>query len=96
MKNNNIEKQLEKDTTYINTCKTKYFFIGFITGIIPFILIIIILNSLSNLTTPFKESLVIVGLITAFINGLTLKRLSFIKLNELLDLKYHDISLQKK
>lgn len=61
MKDNNIE-----------IMKNKYFFIGFIVGIIPFVILLTML-SIDRFPNIFKATLIIVALITATINGYILR-----------------------
>lgn len=61
MKDNNIE-----------IMKNKYFFIGFIVGIIPFVILLTML-SINRFPNIFKAALIIVALITATINGYILR-----------------------
>ena len=61
MKNNNID-----------ILKNKYFFIGFIVGIIPFMILLIILSGYKNFNS-YKYVIIIISLITALINGYILK-----------------------
>lgn len=61
MKNNNID-----------ILKNKYFFIGFIVGIIPFIILLIILSEYKNFNS-YKYVIIITSLITSLINGYILK-----------------------
>ena len=61
MKDNNIE-----------IMKNTYFFIGFIVGIIPFVILLTML-SINRFPNIFKATLIIVALITATINGYILR-----------------------
>lgn len=61
MKDNNIE-----------IMKNKYFFIGFIVGIIPFVIVLTTLST-NRFPSIFKMTLIIVALITATINGYILR-----------------------
>lgn len=68
MKNNNID-----------ILKNKYFFIGFIVGIIPFIILLSILSGYENYNT-YKYIIITISLITSFLNGYILKRNVLLKL----------------
>lgn len=61
MKNNNID-----------ILKNKYFFIGFIVGIIPFIILLIILSGYKNFNS-YKYVIIIISLIASLLNGYILK-----------------------
>lgn len=58
--------------------KTRLLFLGFIIGIIPFILLITIISihegGMKYVPSVLKNTLVIAGLITASINSLTLQK----------------------
>lgn len=76
-----------KDYTKINTIKlntTRLLFIGFIVGIIPFMLLITIISihegGLKFIPTVLKNTLVISGLITACINSLSFKKMYYEKI----------------
>lgn len=68
MKNNNID-----------ILKNKYFFIGFIVGIIPFIILLIILSGYKNFNS-YKYVIIIISLITSLLNGYILKANALAKL----------------
>ena len=70
MKNNNFE-----------ILKTKYFFIGLIVGIFPFLILLLILNqySISNI---YKMTIIIISIIVSIINGYILKHNVNIKIKE--------------
>lgn len=70
MKNNDIE-----------ILKNKYFFIGFIVGIIPFLILLTII-SVNKFSYLFKITLIITALITAFVNGSILRYNITLKLKE--------------
>lgn len=63
----------------IENNKNKFLFIGFITGIIPFIIFIGIISiyegGLSFIPTLFRNTIIIMGLITSVINALALRNL---------------------
>ena len=61
MKDNNIE-----------IMKNKYFFIGFIVGIMPFVILLTML-SINGFPNIFKMTLIVIALITATINGSILR-----------------------
>ncbi len=64
--------------------KTRLLFLGFIIGIIPFILLITIISihegGMKYVPSVLKNTLVIAGLITASINSLTLQKMYIEKL----------------
>lgn len=70
MKDNNFE-----------ILKTKYFFIGLIVGIFPFLILLLILNqySISNI---YKMTIIIISIIVSIINGYILKHNVNIKIKE--------------
>ncbi len=68
MKNNNID-----------ILKNKYFFIGFIVGIIPFIILLIILSGYKNFNS-YKYVIIIISLIASLLNGYILKTNALAKL----------------
>lgn len=70
MKNNNIE-----------ILKNKYFFIGFIIGIIPFLILIAILTNYPY-TEKYKTMIVILSIITSLINGYILRYNVSLKVKE--------------
>ena len=73
MKDSNND--LKQDVNNLNTYKTKYFFIGFIIGIIPYIILIIVTNNFMKLPNLIylKKVLIIIGICTAFINAFILQ-----------------------
>ena len=70
MKNNSRERQ-----SIIWEESKKYFIIGFIVGVIPFVIIIMILNSTNHISNieHLKMVVPIMGIITAFVNGFILQ-----------------------
>lgn len=56
----------------IEIMKNKYFFIGFIVGIMPFVILLTML-SINRFPNIFKLTLIVVALITATINGYILR-----------------------
>lgn len=78
MKIDNKEKQ--------NISKSKYMLVGFIVGIIPFMAIILISSNISGNvdTVPkvFKDTIIIFGIITSFINAFVFKSMMLNKKNK--------------
>lgn len=70
MKNINKDQQQE-----IIHYRAKFFFIGFIVGIVPYLIIILIFNQINQLNNliNFKETITIIGIITSLCNGLILQ-----------------------
>lgn len=90
MKDNNMIEQLRNEITYIETSKNKYFLLGFLLGITPYILILIIINIYSNnVFNSFTQTLLIAAFITATINAFVLKNKSYQRLIEFFNLKYN-------
>lgn len=73
MKDNSIDKHYMEEIIY--EASKKYFILGFIIGIIPFVVLIMILNNSSQLSNidHLKRIVPIIGIITAFINGWVLQ-----------------------
>lgn len=69
----NIDLKLINMVYTIENKKKTYFFIGFLIGILPFIIVYNILNKESL----FKNIILVFGLITATINSLYLKNKSY-------------------
>ena len=82
---NNID--LKEEINLIENKKNKYFIIGLILGFIPYLIILIVCNTL-NVSTSFKEILIIMGLITAIFNAYILSNQVFKRLIEFFNLKY--------
>lgn len=70
-----INNDLKQEETILKSYKTKYFFIGFLVGIIPYVLIIILFDYTKDLSKlyHFKEILITIGIATAFINAFILQ-----------------------
>lgn len=73
MKDNNFE-----------ILKTKYFFIGLIVGIFPFLILLLILNqySISNI---YKMTIIIISIVVSIMNGYILKHNVNTKIKESLN-----------
>lgn len=70
-----INKDLIQDENILKAYKTKYFLMGFIIGIVPYILLILLSeysHTIPNLY-PFKELIITIGICTATINAFILK-----------------------
>lgn len=69
MKDNNRDKHYMEEMIY-ETSK-KYFIIGFIIGVIPFMILILVLNHSNQVSNIdyLKRVIPVIGIITAFING---------------------------
>lgn len=91
MKDNNMIEQLKNEITYIETSKNKYFLLGFILGITPFVLLLIIFNMFNSPNTYniFTQTILIAALFTATINAFILKYKSYNRLIEFFNLKYN-------
>lgn len=63
----------------INYNKTKYLFIGFIVGIMPFILLISILSlkegGIKFVPSVLRDTLLIFGILTAVVNSILLNKM---------------------
>lgn len=66
-------------TTSNNINDTKYFFIGFIVGIIPFSIILSIIHLFSKELTIFTITLAIASIITSLTNGFIFKNIALKK-----------------
>lgn len=91
MKDNSMIEQLKNEITYIETSKNKYFLLGFILGITPFVLLLIIFNMFNepNTYNIFTQTILIAALFTATINAFILKHKSYNRLIEFFNLKYN-------
>lgn len=70
-----INKDLLQDENILKSYQAKYFLIGFIIGIVPYILLIILsenTHTVANLM-HFKELLMMIGICTAIINAFVLR-----------------------
>jgi len=62
--------------TFYNLFNTKIMFIGFITGIIPFIILLSILTiQFNNIPNLFMNTIVIAGIVTSISNSFILIKL---------------------
>ncbi len=70
----------------IENNKTKFLFIGFIIGIIPFIIFISIISiyegGLSFVPSIFRNTIIIAGIITAFLNAILIQKILINKLSQ--------------
>lgn len=68
----------------INLNKTRLLFLGFLVGIIPFIVLLAIMSihegGINYLPSILKNTLIIAGLVTASINSIALKKMYIEKL----------------
>lgn len=73
MKNNNND--LKQDVINLKSFKAKFFLIGFIVGIIPYVILLLSFENFQTLThlIHFKGILVTIGICTAFINAFVLQ-----------------------
>ena len=85
MINNN---DLQQAINNIENKKSKYYLIGFILGIIPY-LIIFIFAKLINISSSFINILIIFAVITAFVNAHVLSNQIFKRLIEFFNIKYN-------
>ncbi len=69
-----------------NFNKSKYLLIGFIIGIIPFIIIMLVCSNISGSveTIPkiFKNTIIVLGIITSVINAFIFKAMMINKIKE--------------
>lgn len=90
MKDNSMIKQLKNDINTIESSKNKYFLLGFILGITPYIIILLITNIYSNGSfNIFTQTILIAAFTTATINAFILKKKSYQRLIEFFNLKYN-------
>jgi hypothetical protein len=90
MKDNSIDKQLIEEINSIESSKNKYFTLGFILGIVPFLLIILVLNIfVTKNISILKYTLLVASLITATINAFFLRFTTYNRLIEFFNLKYN-------
>lgn len=68
----NINKNNQQEIIHY---RTKFFFIGFIVGIIPYLIMILIFSQFNKFQqlVNFKETIVVIGIITSLCNGLILQ-----------------------
>lgn len=73
MKNNNND--LKQEEINLKSYKAKYFLIGFIVGITPYIILLMSYERFTTFTQliHFKEVLVTIGISTALINAFVLQ-----------------------
>lgn len=86
MKNNNND--LKQEEINLKTYKTKYFLIGFIVGITPYIILLMSYEKFTTLShlIHFKEILLTIGICTAFINAFILQSKINKRYAEILDI----------
>lgn len=69
----------------INSNKTRYMFIGFIVGIIPFILLISAISfkegGIEAVPSVLRDTLLVFGILTAIINSIALNKIISNKIN---------------
>ena len=85
MINNNDLQQIINN---IENKKNKYYLIGFILGIIPY-LFILVFAKIINISSSFINVLIIFGIITAFVNAHILSNQIFKRLIEFFNIKYN-------
>lgn len=77
-------KDFRHKDNFIELKKSKYFLIGFIVGITPFILILSIMilkqGGIEHIPSIFRNTLIIAGIITSIINSFVLKNMVSIRL----------------
>ena len=69
-------KELQDKKSFISRKRSTYFFIGFLVGIIPFGVLILLISMSKNMyasTQLFKNTLLIVGIVAAIANAFILR-----------------------
>ncbi len=84
-----MDSNYDKEIKNIKRYKIKYFFIGFIVGIIPYsIIILIISNNNINIDNIIRSMIAIVSISTGFINAIILSNVAYKKLLSFLEFRY--------
>lgn len=81
-------KDLQQAINNIENKKNKYYLIGFILGIMPY-LFIIMFAKLINVSSSFINILIVFAIITAFANAHILSNQIFKRLIEFFNIKYN-------
>lgn len=80
---------IKKDIEEISNAKFKYFLIGIITSLIPYSIILLIINNYSYGSTSLKEIIIVFGILTTIINAFALSKMARNKLIDYFNLKYN-------
>ena len=69
-------KDMQKKKSFISRKRNTYFFIGFLVGIIPFGVLILVLSTSKSMyasTQLFQNTLLIIGIVAAIANAFILR-----------------------
>jgi Na+/H+ antiporter NhaC len=84
-----VNKELiRKDIEKISNAKYKYFFIGIIVSLIPYSIILLIINNYSYGSNNLRDMVILFGIITTIINAFGLSKMAYDKLIDYFNLKY--------
>jgi uncharacterized membrane protein YdjX (TVP38/TMEM64 family) len=78
---------IRKDIEKISQAKYKYFFMGIIISIIPYIIILLVINN-SYGSNTLRDMITLFGIITTIINAFSLSKMASDKLKDYFELKY--------
>lgn len=84
-----MDSNYEKEIKNIKRYKIKYFFIGFLVGVIPYTIIVLIINKYNIcIDDIIRNMIAVVSISTGFINAIALSNVAYKKLLSFLNFRY--------
>lgn len=85
---NSMELNLKKEINMVEESKLKFFFIGALIGVLPYLLLFVMLNNSLNERLLFKYTLLLFTIASLIINGLLISKTVYKRYKDFMEFKY--------
>ena len=84
----NMDLNIKREIKVVENSKTKFFFVGAIIGVLPYLLLFTALNNNLNERILFRNTLIIFTIGSVLINGLVISKTVYRRYKDFMEFKY--------
>ena len=84
----NMDLNIKREIKVVENSKAKFFFVGAIIGVLPYLLLFTALNNNLNERILFRNTLIIFTIRSVLINGLVISKTVYRRYKDFMEFKY--------